>query len=558
MLLPAGLARPAAGIHPALLDACFQLVGALLPAGSEPWVPVHIERLTLHRPVGAEVWARARPRADPPDPRELAFDLTLLDPTGSVLADILGLRVRRLEATTHDPLADLQFTVAWLPAALPDDAAPTPGAWLLVGDLSPLADELAARLAAAGHPCVRVTPGPHARRLTPDHHQLDPTDPDPWHTLLRDAFPDTRPCRGILHLLALTDAPLTALTDDTVTHNPLTDDPLTRAPLTVVALIQALAQRTLRDPPRLWLVTRGAVAVTPGAPVSLAQAPLWGLARTLTLEHPELECSCIDLAPTPTPDDAAQLLRALDPRGREDQVALRPDGRLVARLVRGAPPSHAAPRPADDRPFRLEIPAPGVLERLALHAAPRRPPGPGEVEIAVEFAGLNFLDVLLALGALPDDDDAAAPVLGGECAGRVVALGPGVTDLELGAKVMALGSPAFATHLTTRRNLVAPVPAPLDTAAAATLPIAFLTAYHALAHLARLRPGERVLIHAAAGGVGMAALQWARHVGAEIYATAGSEAKRALVRQLGAAQASCVPARVVLLPAHACLGTPDR
>jgi NADPH:quinone reductase-like Zn-dependent oxidoreductase/acyl carrier protein len=177
-----------------------------------------------------------------------------------------------------------------------------------------------------------------------------------------------------------------------------------------------------------------------------------------------------------------------------------------------------------------------VLDRLVLRATERRSPGPGEVEIAVEAAGLNFLDVLLALGVMPNDlpGKANGPLLlGGECGGRVVAVGEGVTGLAVGQAVVALAGGAFASHVTTSARLVLPRASGLSAIEAASLPVAYLTAWYALDRIARLGPGERVLIHAATGGVGQAAVQWAQHIGAEVYATAGSPEKRAYLESLG-------------------------
>jgi acyl transferase domain-containing protein/NADPH:quinone reductase-like Zn-dependent oxidoreductase/acyl carrier protein/SAM-dependent methyltransferase len=151
------------------------------------------------------------------------------------------------------------------------------------------------------------------------------------------------------------------------------------------------------------------------------------------------------------------------------------------------------------------------------------------VEIRVLAAGLNFRDVLNALGVY----QGPAGPLGSECAGRIVAVGAGVEGLHVGQEVVALSAGTFRTYLTTEAALVVPKPEGLTFSEAATAPVAFLTAEYALGHLARLAPGERVLIHAAAGGVGLAAVQVAKRAGAEILATAGSPEKRAFLESLG-------------------------
>ena len=151
-------------------------------------------------------------------------------------------------------------------------------------------------------------------------------------------------------------------------------------------------------------------------------------------------------------------------------------------------------------------------------------------------AGLNFRDVMWAMGLLPDEallDGFAGPTIGLECAGDVVAVGPGVTAIRPGDRVMAFAPASLSTQAVTAAHAVMPMPEGMDYAAGATVPVAFLTVAYALGHLARLGQGERVLIHGGAGGVGLAAIQYARARGAVVYATAGSDAKRALLRGLG-------------------------
>ncbi|HEY0935736.1 MAG TPA: SDR family NAD(P)-dependent oxidoreductase, partial [Trebonia sp.] len=207
----------------------------------------------------------------------------------------------------------------------------------------------------------------------------------------------------------------------------------------------------------------------------------------------------------------------------EPQVAVR-GGRLLApRLV----PAGVLPVP-EGAPWRLGAPRKGSLENLALvPSGGGRPLGAGEVRVGIRAAGLNFRDVLIALGLYPGE----AP-LGSEAAGVVLEVGPGVAGLSPGDRVLGLVADSFGPVGVTDRRLLVPVPPGWSFAAAAAVPVAYLTAYYGLVDLARVRPGERVLVHAAAGGVGMAAVQLARHLGAEVFATA-SPAKWDAVRGLG-------------------------
>jgi len=188
-----------------------------------------------------------------------------------------------------------------------------------------------------------------------------------------------------------------------------------------------------------------------------------------------------------------------------------------------------APAVPGDVPLRLDAPGNGVLDDLVWRPAARRGPGAGEVEVQVEAIGLNFRDVMVALGLYPGETGA----FGGECAGRIIAVGAGVQGFAPGDPVMVAAPGSFATHVTAPAHLVAHRPAGLTPEQAATIPVAFLTAAHALRTVGALETRERVLIHAAAGGVGLAAVQIAQQVGAEIFATAGSVEKRAFLSSLG-------------------------
>ncbi|MDE2121906.1 MAG: zinc-binding dehydrogenase, partial [Betaproteobacteria bacterium] len=188
--------------------------------------------------------------------------------------------------------------------------------------------------------------------------------------------------------------------------------------------------------------------------------------------------------------------------------------------------------------WRLDFRLAGQLRNLHWRAVPRREPGPGEVEIAAVAAGLNFRDVMYAMGLLADEaveQGFAGASLGLEVAGRILRCGPGVQGLQPGDEVLAFAGASFASHVVVPAHAVARKPAHWSFAEAATVPTVFFTVWYALRHLAQLRRGERVLVHGAAGGVGLAAIQVAHLLGAEVYASAGSPAKREFLRLLGVA-----------------------
>src|SRR5262249_53034489 len=189
-----------------------------------------------------------------------------------------------------------------------------------------------------------------------------------------------------------------------------------------------------------------------------------------------------------------------------------------------------------DGQFRLEIPTRGLLERLTLRRRPRRELAQGEVEIEVRAAGLNFKDVMWATGMLSGEameGGFAGAGLGFECAGLIHRVGPGVVECRPGDEVFAFAPWSFARFTRTLANAVAAKPTSMTFEEAATIPVVFLTAYYGLIHLAHLEPGERVLIHGAAGGIGLAAIQIVQHFGGQVFATAGSAEKRDYLRALG-------------------------
>lgn len=532
--LPEGVQGGNYVVHPALLDACFQLFFAFLDDDGGTYVPVRIERLFVHRNPAPEVWVWCVKRpGQEASGQDIRCDLHVIDDGGNVLITIEGLSARRIDRrTAEDPLANCVYEVAWTsvqPLSEPQFAADD--AWLVLADGGGLAHGLAERLSNIGQRCIAVHAALSYQRIGTDQFGIDLTNPEEYRRLLRDVFGDQGSCRGVVHLSSL----------DGGRSFP---QKFEYACVTTTYLTQAIVKHGFRTVPRLFLVTRGAQSLFSNEAISVFQAPLLGLGKTIAMEHPELACKRIDLQSFADEHDVDRLLCELGTKDREDQIAWRGNERYVARLVRGRfdhDDGQTRPvllEPADSRSFRLEIHNPGVLERLALHELSAPVVGPDDVLVEVEAAGLNFLDVLTALGALPGEivgglGNGRGPRLGGECAGIVVAVGKNVSEFAPGDEVIALATCTFASHVIASRRMCVHKPVNMNWAEAATLPIVAITAYYALEYAAKLRAGERVLIHAGAGGVGLAAIQWAKHVGAEIFATAGSEEKRSYLRSLG-------------------------
>ncbi|WP_416069215.1 SDR family NAD(P)-dependent oxidoreductase [Streptomyces buecherae] len=296
-----------------------------------------------------------------------------------------------------------------------------------------------------------------------------------------------------------------------------------------LALVQSWLAEDRFDGSRLVVVTRDAVAAGPGDGVAgLSNAAVWGLVRSAATENPG-RFLLVDLdrhaeSVTATAGAVATALAA-----GEHEVAVRTGQGLVPRLARNAS-GRVLEAPAGTSAWKLGTTGGGTLDNLSLLPDPaaEAPLAPGYVRIAVRAAGLNFRDALIAIGMYPEDD----ATMGGEGAGVVLEVGQGVTDLAPGDRVMGMINASFGPIAIADRRQLVRMPRGWTFAQGASVPVVFLTAYIGLVELGKLRAGESILVHTATGGVGMAAVQLARHLGAEVYATA-SPGKWDTLRAMG-------------------------
>ena len=449
-------------LHPALLDACFHAAAGLFAASDEtvPWVPVKVGSLRLFQRPSGELWCHVRDGSQEPQTADRrSADLWVVDSAGAVVAEVIGLEAQRLARDARRREEDDWFLEFCWEAAKVPAAKVKSGRWLLLGAGGGLGAALCSALEAAGHAVVRAP--------------AVPTSAVEVRALLAQAF-DGQPPTALVHLGSL-DASSTL-------DAQAFEGALMRGCDSVLCTVQAVAGMGYRDAPRLWLLTRGAQP-TGARDVSVTQAPLLGLGRVIAMEHANLRCARVDLDPAQPAGEVGAVLAELLADDEEEEVALRGDERRVARLVRRPPETGRREKlePARDRPFRLEMDEPGVLERLVLRATEHRAPGPGEVLIAVEAAGLDFIALMKAMGTYPGPGDGPA-ALCSECAGRIVAVGEGVQSLAVGQEVMTAAPFGFGSHVTVDARRVVPRPAGLSATQAAALPAVDL------ASLAERRP----------------------------------------------------------------------
>ena len=299
------------------------------------------------------------------------------------------------------------------------------------------------------------------------------------------------------------------------------------------------AWNALRPAMNLVIVGGGALADSfPHARPVPSQGGMLGFTRVLANEMRGLTPLFVDLhgSHEDIPVLVPQLVRELLHPTGEPEVVLSGKFRYSPRLVPITPKENKPVNETEASAVKLGFDTPGRLQNLRWEFTRNPVPSADQVVVAVKCAGLNFRDVMWSMGMLLDEaleNGFSGPGLGIECSGVVTAVGKGVQNVKAGDPVLCFASEGFSSHIVTTESAVLKLPTNVSFSEAATIPVAFMTAWYSMKHLARLQPGERILIHGGAGGVGLAAIQLARHLKLEVFVTAGSPEKQNFLRQLG-------------------------
>jgi len=522
-------------VHPAMLDAALQIALAAAPvvAGAVTRVPTAIARVKLYRPWPARVTVVARDRGYAGE--ATALELVVSDADGSIVMHIEGVELAAL-ASCPEPTgsADLLFETIWHPAASPPGPAVAPpgssGRWAII-DFGGSGSELVRQLLQAGQSAVLAIPDPD--------RALDDAGNDIRIDVTRRGDLE----RWIAELASRPDAALRGVVVLGAFHDRSPREPDWAAGETLVTALAhtaaALGALEGGARPRLALVTTGVQAAGCARP---EWAAAWGVGRVLETERPDIPCLRIDLDPGWT--SLEDVTRDLVGQIAETEIAYRGGERRVARLEHATwgPERAMAARAraridARETAYHLETVAPGSLAHLSLCATATAALPDDRIRVAVDHAALNFIDLMKTLGIYPSSgpgSGAELQRLGEECSGRIIAKGRAVTAaLAVGDEVVVTPFHGFQSVVDARPADVIRKPAGLSAQEAAAYPCAFMTAWFGLHDLARIRRGERILVHAGTGGLGLAAIDMARRAGLEVFATAGSDDKRAYLRALG-------------------------
>lgn len=490
-------------LHPVILDAGFQAgvaAGHMMARTMGAYVARAVGRVRFYRkPQGSLIKLRAR--VSPlGDAQRISSDIWVTDAADLLVAEVRGAVLQRLPGSTLDERQDMASLVheeRWVEETRAD-LEPNAGRWLVIHHASGLGQSTARRLADSGADVTALE---------------DSSEPG----VLADAVAAwaVRP-GAVVYAAAL----------DKVEPN--------AAACGLLSIAKTLAVRGLSTP--IHVVTGGAVAAEGSSVPTWRYAMLWGLARVIQREHPPLAGVLIEVGDEPGAQDIESLVEELVRATPGEEIRLSRGARWSRRLER--PRVNAAPRERRDAKagsFVFCRPPTGLVDEFVAAPLARRQPRPGEVEVAVEVAALNFRDALAATRNFADEvleGGYFGTAIGGECCGRIVNVGP-ESKLREGDRVAVIAPNCFASHVVVDERFACGVPESVSSEDAAGLLIPYLTAWLALVDLARARRGESVLIHSAAGGVGMAAVFVAKLLGLRIFATAGSHPKREYVRSLG-------------------------
>jgi len=510
---------PTQWVHPCLLDAMIQSFIPLFPE-STLCLPLSVDRIVYHRPLSSENSFRAVARMVDTKYASYVGDAVLFNSQGQRLLELRGLRFDVKERTQKtNPKGEDRpwlYRERWLPVEnLLAETTPRKKRWIIFNSAQGIESQLNKKLAETQiiYDLIAEDQG-KLLRSSKDFEYL-------IHT-----YADDRDDHAVDILF------FSSRQDSEETVPAIGDQAITG-----LHLIQGVINSHLNKG-RLWLITLGGQSIEVEDEPDLGQASIWGVGRVLFREHPELGCTIIDLPSEPGESDYNILMDIIKSAPGEHEYGVRKQQIYRRRLLpvewsqfEGRKISNSG---FIDASYQLSSDPPGSIEHLNFHrVAPVESLAPDEVRLRVLVTGLNFRDVMTAMGLLPGFTDAPLPLLGWECVGEIIAIGTHTERVQVGDMVIAIAPGCFGRYIDTNESLVVAKPDNITMEEAATLPIAFITAYYSLVTLGRIDHHNRVLIHAATGGVGLAAIQWAKIWKAEIFATAGSPEKRRYLEEMG-------------------------
>lgn len=523
-------------LHPTVLDSSFQSMVALLDgdvAGRNPFVPVSMGRISFFESPGLNCWSYVQitNRTE----KSIKGNLYLFDQDGNVLLEVSDLTCQAIasnDSQGQNTMANCFYEYSFNetdPVNVSDEL-PEAGDWLLFnGDTIDMAG-LVSELGRGDSNVIQVQAADTYEKLNDNTYKIRKDNAQDYFQLFSELKN-----RNINHLVYGWSLDVEAVGEEVTSGN------VVEATLPVVYIVQAIAHELPEEELRFSILTRDTQVVNDedqGA--SLAEAPLWGLGLLASNEHPHLTVKMIDLD-TDKPEDSSELLvNELLYGDAADDVALRDNKRYVKVLNRSALLDTEIEQETKvvttDSNVELLVGTPGQMSSLHYREIERRAPGKEEIEVKVRVSSLNFKDILKVMGQISSnviEDTYFGDALGMESSGIVTRVGESVTDHQVGDEIIfGTNGGCFKSYITFEPTYYVPKPANLNWSKTSIF-VPYLTVIRALGHIANLQEGEKILIHNGTGGVGIAAIQYAKWKGAQVYSTAGSDEKRAYLKSLG-------------------------
>ncbi len=538
--------------HPTGLDSILQSTGVLLPTSTGETSHFILAGWTSFRiynkwPADPYVYCSLREGSE--EQRSVTTDIFLLDESGIVIAEFSEVRLVKTESTSLGDLShDINrwnYHLEWdehaHSVALEKSTNETPqakcwgikptggikpeqqGTWIIVSDQKDMGSGIGQHLKNMGASFHQITFSPENIESCENNVlRLNPATPENWQDQITTALSSSAKIAGLIYLTARDNMALRNLNAETLMGD---QEPLCGRLLSVIKAIKKVTMP-------IWIITRGAVSTGNESQISLSQSTLWGMGRTLAMERLQSSCSLIDLDPAANDNasDCYKICQEVLAENNESQVLYRNNKRYVARL-RPAPldPQKKLPVESDLNHYQFQVDKLGDLTSVHAVDCQVSVPAANEITVNIHYSGLSYRDWLSVQGQFSDH---SIP-LGDEGVGIVTAKGKDVTDIEVGDTVMVFSPGCLASHVIVQSSYVSKIPTEIKPERCATIPLAFITAYYSLVEVAKIQENDKILIHSAAGGVGLAAVQIAMAFKAEVYTTVSSPEKRHILEQRG-------------------------
>ena len=408
------------------------------------------------------------------------------------------------------------------------------GSWLVFTDNNGVSDKVINHLKTLNKTCLTVRIGDSYKKVADGQFKIDPLSQNDVNQVLDFANKQDN-FEGIIYAWGL-DLP-----DNSVLSAETIEEGESQGTIMIMNIMRKLNKTQYKNNPSIWVLFSGSQTVA-GSPefINLGQEGLRGVSRCIVNEFPNYVTTLVDFDDPVKDDEIGVFIDEIFADDRVDELAFRGKKRYVNRLERISTDSIAQSAmksvQAEGSAYTATISEYGVLDNIVLRQTDRRTPANDEVEITVKASALNFRDIMIAMGLLSDEaveGGLFGRTFGLECAGIVSAVGAEVTNIKVGDEVMATAPSCLGGFSYPLEVHCVQKPKNIDWNEAASLPVVYTTAYFSLVHHCRLQKGERVLIHAAAGGVGIAAINIANVIGAEVFATVSTKEKRDYIIGLG-------------------------